>query len=48
VFCDRCRFDFYTLEGNPPCYGPAACEDGAGARAHVPNYISWMDTNATA
>ena len=32
VLCDQCRFDFYTMEGNPSCQDPATCEHGAEAR----------------
>jgi hypothetical protein len=42
VFCDQCRFDFHTMEGNPPCEDPAVCEHGAPARSHVENYRRWQ------
>jgi len=42
VFCDQCRFDFFTMEGNPPCADPANCEHGAEPRSHVENVHAWM------
>jgi hypothetical protein len=42
VFCDQCRFDFHTMEGNPSCEDPMACEQGAPARSHVDNYRQWQ------
>ena len=29
VYCDTCRFNFFTGEGNPPCEDPFACEHAA-------------------
>lgn len=46
VFCDQCRFDFYTMEGNAPCEDPTACEHGAPARSHVDNYRAWQAARA--
>ena len=42
VFCDQCRFDFFTMEGNAPCEDPKVCEHGAPARSHVENYRVWQ------
>jgi hypothetical protein len=41
VFCPQCLFDFYTMEGNPPCADPATCKHGAEARSHVENVHDW-------
>ncbi|HYU58070.1 MAG TPA: hypothetical protein VEO00_08470 [Actinomycetota bacterium] len=41
VFCDWCRFDFATMEGNSPCDDPLTCEHGVVPRAHVENYHRW-------
>jgi hypothetical protein len=41
VFCPQCRFDFLTMEGNPTCEDPMACENGIDARAHVANFKEW-------
>lgn len=43
VFCDWCRFDFLTMEGNPPCEDPASCEHGVDARANVANVLRWKE-----
>jgi hypothetical protein len=43
VFCDQCRFDFYTMDGNPMCEDPMACPEGAEARSHVENYRRWQE-----
>jgi hypothetical protein len=41
VFCEQCRFNFLTMEGNPPCDDPMACEYAAGPLSHVENYRRW-------
>ncbi|HTG46866.1 MAG TPA: hypothetical protein VK646_04350 [Actinomycetota bacterium] len=41
VYCDRCRFNFYTGEGNPPCDDPYTCEEAPVPLAHVENYRRW-------
>jgi hypothetical protein len=41
VYCDQCRFNFNTMEGNPPCADPMACEHSAEPLAHVANYRQW-------
>ena len=48
VFCDQCRFDFYTMEGNPSCEDPLACEHASDPLAHVENYRRWLATQAPA
>ncbi len=25
VYCPNCRFNFFTMEGNPPCEDPMTC-----------------------
>ena len=42
VFCDYCRFDFLTMEGNSPCADPMTCEHGEEPRSHVANVREWM------
>jgi len=42
VFCEQCRFDFFTEEGNAPCADPMTCEHGAPALSHVENYRRWQ------
>jgi len=44
VFCDTCRFDFVTMEGNAFCEDPMVCEQGEAARSHVANYRQWQAT----
>jgi hypothetical protein len=41
IFCDRCRFNFFTMEGNPPCEDPLTCSDAAEPRSHVENLRVW-------
>ncbi|HYT78490.1 MAG TPA: hypothetical protein VEQ37_04400 [Actinomycetota bacterium] len=48
VFCDQCRFDFYTMEGNPSCDDPLACEHASDPLAHVENCRRWLATQAPA
>ena len=45
VFCPDCRFNFFTMEGNPPCEDQMTCEHGADARAHVENVRTWATTH---
>jgi hypothetical protein len=33
VFCEGCRFNYFTMEGNPPCADPLTCEHAAGPLA---------------
>jgi hypothetical protein len=35
VFCDQCRFNFFTMEGNPHSEDPLSCADAAEVRPHV-------------
>ena len=44
VFCDQCRFNFFTLEGNPPCEDPLTCAHAAESRSHVENLRLWEGT----
>ncbi|MDP9297160.1 MAG: hypothetical protein M3O98_00620, partial [Actinomycetota bacterium] len=41
VFCDYCRFDFLTMEGNSPCADPTTCEHGEEPRSHIENVREW-------
>jgi len=41
VFCDYCRFNFLTMEGNSPCADPLRCEHAAEPLAHVENFHRW-------
>jgi len=41
VFCDQCRFNFFTMEGNPPCEDPLTCAEAAEPRSHVENLRTW-------
>ena len=42
VFCPDCRFNFYTMEGNPPCEDQLACSHSAEPLAHVANMLHWQ------
>jgi hypothetical protein len=44
VFCDQCRFNFFTIEGNPPCDDPLTCAHAAEPRSHVENLRTWEGT----
>jgi hypothetical protein len=41
VFCDRCRFNFYTMEGNPSCADPMTCDLSIEPIAHAANMREW-------
>jgi hypothetical protein len=41
VWCESCRFNYLTMEGNPRCDDPMACEHAAAPLAHVENYRIW-------
>lgn len=43
VYCEQCRFDFFTMEGNPPCDDPMTCAHGEEPRAHVENVRRWRE-----
>jgi hypothetical protein len=47
VFCDYCRFNFFTMEGNPPCADPMTCEHAAEPLEHVENYRRWHEHQAS-
>lgn len=42
VFCPDCRFNFYTMEGNPPCEDQLACAHSVEPLAHVANMLRWQ------
>jgi hypothetical protein len=42
VFCDQCRFNFYTMEGNPSCQDPMACQHAREPLTHAENYRQWV------
>jgi hypothetical protein len=46
VLCDTCRFNFMTMEGNPPCQDPLLCEHAAVPLSHVENLRRWQAMNA--
>jgi hypothetical protein len=46
VFCEQCRFNFLTMEGNPSCDDPMRCEHAAAPIAHVVNYRQWAAARA--
>ena len=47
VYCDYCRFDFFTMEGNSPCKDPLACDHAREPLAHVENYHRWLAAQAS-
>lgn len=48
VFCDYCRFDYYTMEGNPSCEDPMTCPHGEEPRSHLQNVRKWRELLAGA
>jgi hypothetical protein len=44
--CDYCRFNFFTMEGNPPCDDPEHCEHGIEARRNVTRIREWAAARA--
>ena len=46
VFCETCRFNFFTMEGNPSCEDPLDCAHAAEALEHVENLRTWQATRA--
>jgi hypothetical protein len=43
VFCAYCRFNFFTMEGNPSCDDPLRCEHALEPLAHVENVRSYIE-----
>lgn len=43
VFCGYCRFNLYTMEGNPPCTDPLTCEHAVEPLSHVENLRRWAE-----
>jgi hypothetical protein len=41
VYCESCRFNFFTMEGNSPCADPLACEHATEPLAHAANVRRW-------
>jgi hypothetical protein len=41
VFCEQCRFNYLTMEGNSGCDDPSTCEHAAVPLGHVENYRRW-------
>ena len=35
VFCDQCRFNLFTMEGNPSCEDPLTCVHAVEPRSHA-------------
>ncbi len=48
VYCEQCRFNFYSGEGNPPCEDPWTCECAAEPLAHVENVKRWREAHLRA
>jgi hypothetical protein len=46
VLCEQRRFNFFTMEGNPPCSDPLICEHTTEPLAHVENYQRWLKHRA--
>jgi len=41
VYCEQCRFNYFSLEGNPTCDDPLTCEHASVPLSHVENYRRW-------
>jgi hypothetical protein len=48
VFCENCRFNYFTLEGNSSCEDPLTCEHAAVPLEHVANYRRWVERHRSA
>jgi hypothetical protein len=48
VYCEQCRFNYYTQEGNPTCEDPMTCEHAAEPLAHVENLKRWRAAHVAA
>jgi hypothetical protein len=46
VFCDTCRFNLFTMEGNPSCEDPLHCDHAAEPLGHVENLHTWQATRS--
>lgn len=42
VHCEQCRFNYFTMEGNPPCPDPMACDHSVTPLRNVENYKRWL------
>ncbi len=42
VFCAYCRFNYFTMEGNPSCEDPMTCPHGEEPRSHLENLRAWV------
>ncbi len=45
VYCAYCRFNYFSMEGNPPCEDPMTCEHGVEPRSHIENLHRWLEQN---
>lgn len=43
VYCPDCRFNYFTMEGNPPCGTPLTCPHGVVPREHIENLRKWLE-----
>jgi hypothetical protein len=41
VYREQCRFNYFSLEGNPACDDPMTCEHAPVPLAHVENHRRW-------
>jgi hypothetical protein len=41
VFCEGCRFNYFSMQGNPACDDPMTCDHAAVPLSHVENYRRW-------
>ena len=46
VYCEQCRFNYFSLEGNPTCDDPLTCEHAPVPLSHVENYRRWADARS--
>jgi hypothetical protein len=47
VFCPYCRFNYLTMEGNPPCGAPMECDHRFEPLEHVANYRAWAGSGSS-
>ena len=44
VYCPDCRFNYFTMEGNPPCEDQLKCEHSKEPLEHVQNLKRWAES----
>ncbi len=48
AFCAYCRFNYFTMEGNPSCEDPMTCPHGVEPLSHIENLRAWIASQSAA